>query len=141
MAASCLLKLASVCVVLLLSTVLAGRLDELSRRKGFHPQALRDLELRSRGLSHEITHKRRYYNEKTKGSAPGHPKVDTVTYIMPADYFVSHLPDIPQSFLSEMYSGLIPIDESDPSRALFFVFQPRIGGPPVDEVTIWFNGG
>lgn len=39
-----------------------------------------------------------------------------------------------------MYSGLIPIDESDPSRALFFVFQPTVG-EPVDEITIWLNGG
>ena len=39
-----------------------------------------------------------------------------------------------------MYSGLIPIDMKDPSRALFFVFQPT-DGPPVDEVTIWLNGG
>ena len=39
-----------------------------------------------------------------------------------------------------MYSGLIPIDEDDPDRALFFVFQPRVG-TPVDEITIWTNGG
>jgi len=42
--------------------------------------------------------------------------------------------------IGEMYSGLIPIDMDDPSRALFFVFQPT-DGPPVDEVTIWLNGG
>jgi carboxypeptidase D len=39
-----------------------------------------------------------------------------------------------------MYSGNIPIDMDDPSRALFFVFQPTVGSP-VDEVTIWLNGG
>jgi carboxypeptidase D len=39
-----------------------------------------------------------------------------------------------------MYSGLIPIDMDDESRALFFVFQPTVGAP-VDEITIWFNGG
>ena len=50
------------------------------------------------------------------------------------------LPDVPQSFMTEMYSGLIPIYENEPDRALFFVFQPRIGDP-VDEVTIWMNGG
>ena len=43
--------------------------------------------------------------------------------------------------MTEMYSGLVPIYENNPDRALFFVFQPRIGGPPVDEVTIWMNGG
>lgn len=39
-----------------------------------------------------------------------------------------------------MYSGQIPIDTADPSRALFFVFQPTVG-TPVDEITIWLNGG
>ena len=43
--------------------------------------------------------------------------------------------------MTEMYSGLIPIHEGEPDRALFFVFQPRVGGPPVDEITIWMNGG
>ena len=56
------------------------------------------------------------------------------------EYFVKSLPEVPQSFMTEMYSGLIPIEEGDPNRALFFVFQPRVG-PPVDEVTIWMNGG
>lgn len=42
--------------------------------------------------------------------------------------------------MTEMYSGLIPIDENDPSRALFFVFQPKVGAP-VDEITFWTNGG
>lgn len=39
-----------------------------------------------------------------------------------------------------MYSGLIPVDHHDPSRALFFVFQPTIN-KPTDEVVIWLNGG
>ena len=39
-----------------------------------------------------------------------------------------------------MYSGLMPIDMSNTSRALFFVFQPTVGNQ-VDEVTIWLNGG
>ncbi|KAN0089186.1 alpha/beta-hydrolase [Hyaloscypha variabilis] len=42
--------------------------------------------------------------------------------------------------IGEMYSGLIPIDMDDTSRGLFFVFQPTVG-TPVDEVTIWLNGG
>lgn len=42
--------------------------------------------------------------------------------------------------IGEMYSGLMPINQSDPSRALFFVFQPTVGNP-VDEVTIFLNGG
>lgn len=49
-------------------------------------------------------------------------------------YFVETLPDIPQEYLTEMYSGLIPIDLNNASRALFYVFQPTIG-EPVDEVS------
>lgn len=39
-----------------------------------------------------------------------------------------------------MYSGLMPIDSNDTSRGLFFVFKPR-DGDPVDDLTIWLNGG
>jgi carboxypeptidase D len=39
-----------------------------------------------------------------------------------------------------MYSGLVPISKTDSSRELFFVFQPKVGDP-VDEITIWLNGG
>lgn len=39
-----------------------------------------------------------------------------------------------------MYAGLIPVDMRNKSRALYFVFQPTIG-EPVDEITIWLNGG
>jgi carboxypeptidase D len=56
------------------------------------------------------------------------------------EYFVESLPDIPQGFMTEMYSGVINLNVSDDSRGLFFVFQPRVG-TPVDEITIWFNGG
>jgi carboxypeptidase D len=42
--------------------------------------------------------------------------------------------------IGELYAGLVPINTSDPSRALFFVFQPTVGAP-VDEITIWLNGG
>ena len=61
--------------------------------------------------------------------------------MMGTEFFVESLPDIPKDFLIETYSGLIPLDEDNPNRALFFVFQPRIGGPPVEEITIWMNGG
>lgn len=54
-------------------------------------------------------------------------------------YKVDALPEVDFD-VGEMYSGLIPIDTEDPSRALFFVFQPTVG-EPVDEVTIWLNGG
>lgn len=52
---------------------------------------------------------------------------------------VTSLPDVPFD-VGELYSGLIPIDVKNASRALFFVFQPTIGAP-VDEITIWLNGG
>jgi len=54
-------------------------------------------------------------------------------------YFIESLPDVLFD-LGEIYSGNIPIDMNDTSRQLFFVFQPTIG-QPVDEITIWLNGG
>jgi carboxypeptidase D len=38
-----------------------------------------------------------------------------------------------------MYSGLIPIG-TNVSESLFWIFMPR-DGEPVDEITIWLNGG
>jgi carboxypeptidase D len=49
------------------------------------------------------------------------------------------MPEVPFD-LGEMYSGSIPIKAGDTSRELFFVFQPTINAP-VDEITIWLNGG
>ena len=49
------------------------------------------------------------------------------------------LPDV-NFDIGEMYAGLLPIASNDTSRELFFIFQPKIG-EPVDEVTIWLNGG
>ena len=54
-------------------------------------------------------------------------------------YFINLLREIPFG-ISEIYSGLIPIDMKNSSRALFFVFQPTVA-EPVDKVTIWLNGG
>ncbi len=56
-----------------------------------------------------------------------------------AEYVVESLPEV-NFDVGEMYSGLMPISESNTSRALFFLFEPTIG-KPVDEVTIWLNGG
>jgi carboxypeptidase D len=52
---------------------------------------------------------------------------------------VTSLPEVPFN-IGELYSGSMPINSADSSRELFFVFQPTIGNP-VDEVTIWLNGG
>ena len=49
------------------------------------------------------------------------------------------LPDVPFD-VGELYAGLIPINYTNTSNALFFIFQPTIG-EPVDEVTIYLNGG
>ncbi|KAF2725023.1 carboxypeptidase S3, penicillopeptidase S3, CPD-S3 [Polychaeton citri CBS 116435] len=54
-------------------------------------------------------------------------------------YVVNSLPEVPYD-IGEMYSGLIPIDYSNTSEALFFIFQPTIG-IPCDELTIFLNGG
>jgi carboxypeptidase D len=133
------------CLVLgvcLLQCTFAGRQSDISRRHGYHPQAIRDAETAARGLEERASHKRRYYNGGTKSTLQ--TRMSPLSFAQAADeiaeYFVESLPDIPQSFLTEMYSGLIPLDESDPGRALFFVFQPRVG-PPVNEITIWLNGG
>lgn len=99
-----------------------GKLSEVARRGGYSKRTLDDLhnrKLKERAFNSTGL---RYYNNDTR------------------DYFVESLPEIPQNFMTEMYSGLIPIDMSNASRALFFVFQPTVG-PPVDEVTIWVNGG
>lgn len=56
-----------------------------------------------------------------------------------AAYKVDRLPDV-HFDIGEMYSGLTPIDKNDTSRQLFWIFEPTIG-EPVDEVTIWLNGG
>lgn len=100
----------------------SGKLSEIARRGGYGKRTLEDVHTRKvneRALNHTGL---QYYSNATD------------------QYFVRSLPEIPPNFLTEMYSGLIPIDTSNASRALFFVFQPRVG-PPVEEVTIWLNGG
>ena len=56
-----------------------------------------------------------------------------------AEYFVESLPKISLP-MGELYSGSVPIDESDPNRTLFFVFKPATE-KPVNDLTIWLNGG
>ena len=50
-------------------------------------------------------------------------------------YLVESLPDVPFD-VGELYGGQVPIDNSNASRNLFYMFQPTVG-EPVDEVTIW----
>ena len=56
-----------------------------------------------------------------------------------APYLIEQWPDI-EFDTGEFYAGSIVIDEDNPNRTLFFVFQPAMEGP-VDEITIWLNGG
>lgn len=63
----------------------------------------------------------RYYNSKTK------------------PYFIESWPDV-HFATGEFYGGSVPIDESDPSRTLFFIFKPA-EWYFIKEVTIWLNGG
>jgi carboxypeptidase D len=124
MASPRLWKAAFLFCAALLGLTLAGRLDTVARNKGFHPNLARGLEARGATPRDErASTNYRYRNSKTE------------------EFFVESMPEVPQSFMTEMYSGLIPIHEGEPDRALFFVFQPRIGGDPVDEITIWMNGG
>jgi carboxypeptidase D len=53
-------------------------------------------------------------------------------------FAVESLPDITND-PGEMYSGMISIDDTDPTAQMFFVFEPTIG-EPVNEITIWLNG-
>lgn len=56
----------------------------------------------------------------------------------PTAFLVTSLPFVDWDF-GELYAGLIPITNNN-SEALFFIFAPKVGDP-VDEVTIWLNGG
>lgn len=135
--------------VLIVASILFGLSTassrDVARRRGFTPQAM--TEMRARSLMERATHASDllYYTNQTKGESSdstGRPcHVDsTCLRWAPPEYFVESLPDIPQSFMTELYSGVIPLDMSNASRGMFFAFQPRVG-PPVKEITIWFNGG
>ncbi|KIW47916.1 uncharacterized protein PV06_00565 [Exophiala oligosperma] len=103
--------------------VLGSARRDVAHRRGFTPQGMAEMRARALlGRDTTATNDPLYYTNKTK------------------KYFVESLPDVPQSFMTELYSGIIPLNMSDDSRGMFFVFQPRVGSP-VKEITIWFNGG
>ena len=64
----------------------------------------------------------RYYNSK---SAP---------------FLIESWPDVGWN-TGEFYSGSIRIDESDPSRTLFFIFKPTANRLINGEIVVWLNGG
>ncbi|KIW85389.1 hypothetical protein Z517_00779 [Fonsecaea pedrosoi CBS 271.37] len=100
----------------------SGHRRDVSQNRGFTPRALEDMRAMSLYGRDTPVADRQYYTNATK------------------KYYVESLPDIPKNFMTEMYSGVIPLNMSDDSRGMFFVYQPRVG-PPVEEITIWFNGG
>lgn len=71
--------------------------------------------------------------------ATGRPTLrvsDTIS--LTTEYLVASLPEVEFDF-GEMYAGLVPINPANDSEALFFIFKPS--DTPVDEITIWLNGG
>ena len=113
------------------------------REEEVKARAFSDINLRATSSSNSNSDKSsyRYYNNQTaRVFLPLYildpPGIDG-THVLA--FFVESLPDVPFS-LGEVYSGLIPIDYSNTSEALFFFFQPTVG-EPVNEVTIWLNGG
>ncbi|QSZ32269.1 hypothetical protein DSL72_001843 [Monilinia vaccinii-corymbosi] len=110
------------------TTVLAGRFSDFSHAQGYHPKlketAARHAKRNLPGygpVNGTGTEGFRFLNRRTQ------------------EYRVTSLPDIPFD-IGEMYAGLMPIDMKNKSRGLYFVFEPTVG-EPVDEVTIWLNGG
>ncbi|KAL1409436.1 hypothetical protein Q8F55_003419 [Vanrija albida] len=55
-------------------------------------------------------------------------------------FLVTSLPEVTWNF-GELYSGSVAVDANNKTEgSLFFFFSPK-AGDPVDEVTIWLNGG
>ncbi|KAJ4405527.1 hypothetical protein N0V82_010310 [Gnomoniopsis sp. IMI 355080] len=106
--------------IFLTGHVYGSKFSEFSHRKEKRAEdAMRKQEVRDSSTTNS-TSSFRYLNDKTE------------------PYRVTSLPSVPFD-VGELYSGLVPVYD-DPSRALFFMFGPTTGDP-VDEVTIWLNGG
>ncbi|KUJ21116.1 alpha/beta-hydrolase [Mollisia scopiformis] len=108
-------------VLLFLTAAEAGRFSEYAHRKGYGPDLRPNGFLMDESNAAATNTTFRFLNNATQ------------------PFQVNALPDIPFD-VGEMYAGLMPIHNGDPSRSLYFVFQPKLGDP-VDELTIWLNGG
>ena len=109
-------------VALLLGNVFAGRFGQMPHKRQKQAESL--------------LHKRQEpYGNYTGNLTAGFRYLSNNT----APYLVDALPDVPYD-VGELYSGLIDINAGNSSRSLFFMFYPTIG-EPVDEITIWLNGG
>lgn len=53
-------------------------------------------------------------------------------------YLIETLPDI-NFDINELYGGSVAINESDPSRSLYFLFKPA-QGKASEDLTIWLDG-
>lgn len=105
--------------IALIGHVYAGKFSDFSHHN--QKRAAADLKRHMvRDIGSNSTSGFRYLNDQTEA------------------YRVTSLPSVPFD-VGELYSGLVPVYD-DPSRALFFFFAPTTGDP-VDEVTIWLNGG
>lgn len=105
--------------ILLIGHVCGGKFSDYSHRKQQRVEAaLNKHQIRENESN--STSSFRYLTEQTEA------------------YRVTSLPSVPFD-VGELYSGLVPVYD-DPSRALFFFFAPTTSDP-VDEVTIWLNGG
>ncbi|KAL9067164.1 MAG: hypothetical protein Q9161_007060 [Pseudevernia consocians] len=103
-----------------------------------HPH-LRDVSRRGQDKANKAVHQATYEKLSARQTNSSTSATSTFLTSSTSKYKIDSLPDV-NFDIGEMYSGLIPIDEKNASRALFFMFNPTIG-EPVDEVTIWLNGG
>ena len=85
--------------------------------------------------------KKNLSDDEDKGDTSSCNSTSCYRYYSPktAPFFIESWPGVDFE-TGEFYGGSIPINESDPSRTLFFIFKPATQ-TPVDEVTIWLQGG
>ncbi|KAF4637912.1 hypothetical protein G7Y89_g178 [Cudoniella acicularis] len=99
-------------------TTSGGRLGDFARNRGYNPKLVTRA---NGGVRSDSPQNFRFLSQDTEA------------------FRVKSLPDIPFD-VDEMYAGNIPTNTQNSSRSLYFVFQPKFGNP-VDEITIWLNGG
>jgi carboxypeptidase D len=134
----CFRKISLVALIIsaLRTTASAGRLSDFAHRKGFGPNfRFKDVEAdKPRNKTRDGF---RFYTSKTQRQFNSQKSEERTDRGVP--FVVDSLPDVPFN-LGEMYAGLMPIDMNNTSRALYYVFQPTVDAP-VDEITVWLNGG
>ncbi|KAL2068053.1 hypothetical protein VTL71DRAFT_16151 [Oculimacula yallundae] len=135
------IALAYLALLIFISSVSADRLGAISKARGYDPRVINQRAVEEAKLKPKRQPLPKRAAERTPACTTPCPREEKFRFLN-ADtkpFQVTSLPEVNHD-IGEMYSGLIPIDMNDPSRALFFVFQPTVGAP-VDEITIWLNGG